>query len=307
MSAQLHDRRSMSRTPTARLLTAGITAVVVTSALFAGAVGIANAHEPAPVGPIHPTIVGGSEATTPYPFMASLQLGDDIPLPEGGVYRKGTHVCGASLISPTWLVTADHCVLGWKPKDLQLRLGSLNRFAGGTVVRPKRFVSHSKLGDPSYRDLALIELTKPAKEAPVVVGAAAPTGSRVRLLGWGRTCSSETTCTRNLSTPGPTIPDPSEDTVDAPLTLRQVANRILPDRTCADIQNATELCVGEVGRVQGACYGDSGGPALIDRAGHWTLVGATSRGTQESCASSPTIYTDVTAARTWITKVTGVR
>jgi secreted trypsin-like serine protease len=106
--------------------------------------------------------------------------------------------------------------------------------------------------------------------------------------------------------PTPTIPDPSEDTVAGPRKLRQVDTTILSDDKCTGIKNETELCVGEVDGARGACYNDSGGPALIEKAGRWTLVGATSRGTQESCASGPTIYTDVTALRTWITQVTGV-
>jgi hypothetical protein len=61
---------------------------------IAGAVGVAAANEPTPVGPIHTNIVGGSEATTPYPFMASLQTGRDFPLPEGGAFKKETHICG---------------------------------------------------------------------------------------------------------------------------------------------------------------------------------------------------------------------
>jgi hypothetical protein len=40
-------------------------------------------------------------------------------------------------------------------------------------------------------------------------------------------------------------------------------------------------------------------------AGRWQLVGATSRGTASTCATSPAIYGDVTAYRTRILQIIG--
>lgn len=47
------------------------------------------------------------------------------------------------------------------------------------------------------------------------------------------------------------------------------------------------------------------GPALIGSSGRWRLVGATSRGTASTCATSPAIYGDVTAYRTRIQQIIG--
>jgi secreted trypsin-like serine protease len=51
-------------------------------------------------------IIGGSEAKkNEFPWQVSLRVG--IPLGDG---RMGGALCGGSLISATWVVTAAHCL-----------------------------------------------------------------------------------------------------------------------------------------------------------------------------------------------------
>src|SRR5690606_24636394 len=86
----------------------------------------------------------------------------------------------------------------------------------------------------------------PATSAPVPIAASAPAGSATRLLGWGQTC-------------------PQRGCGPAPVGLRQLDTRILPDAQCPGIAS-DELCI-EGGGGRGACYGDSGGPALTGSSG----------------------------------------
>jgi secreted trypsin-like serine protease len=239
-----------------KLITALFLSVAVSAVL--AAVPASAAQRPA-----QPDIVGGSSATQVYPFMASMQS------------LSGSHRCGASLITSTWVVTARHCVAGVGSTSLQFRIGSTSRTSGGTLVRSRRIVQH-----PSS-DLAVVQLAAAVSQQPITIASSAPVGSTTRLLGWGQTC-------------------PVRGCGGAPVTLRQLDTTILSDSQCGGIRGSTELCINDVGNSQGACYGDSGGPALLRSGTAFVLIGATSRGTSSTCAISPAIYVDVTAHRTWI-------
>jgi secreted trypsin-like serine protease len=66
--------------------------------------------------------------------------------------------------------------------------------------------------------------------------------------------------------------------------------------------------VNNPGGTRGACYGDSGGPAVTPGgSGGFLLTGATSRsGGGSTCATAPSIYVDVPAHRAWIRSTSGV-
>jgi secreted trypsin-like serine protease len=64
------------------------------------------------------------------------------------------------------------------------------------------------------------------------------------------------------------------------------------------------ICVGNPDGNKGACYFDSGGPAVSGTTGSFRLVGAT-HGATGKCGEKPTVYTDVTQYQSWIEQQTG--
>ncbi|MGW5641742.1 S1 family peptidase [Saccharopolyspora sp. NPDC003752] len=228
-----------------------------------------------------PFVIGGGQATQTYGFMASMQSTD------------GKHHCGASLIDKEWLVTAAHCVDGQQPGNVQYRIGTTDRTSGGEVVKPDKFVAHPKSkqkqggSDVSAGyDVALVHLSNPVQEQPIKIATTAPeSGTALQLLGWGQTCGT------------PKCGEP-------PVKLKELDTKTLAPANCSSSQDgfdsARELCIdNQEGKVN-ACYGDSGGPAVVQDGSEFELVGATSRGMAENCAEKPGIYSNVVAHADWI-------
>lgn len=213
-------------------------------------------------------IVGGGAATQTYSFMVSLQS------------NSGSHFCGGSLISSRWVVTAKHCVAN--TSSFRMRVGSTSRTSGGTVVTALSVIRH-----PSS-DLAVVQTSAAVGQAPATIAGSTAVGQSTRIIGWGQTCA-------------------TSGCGSVPTTLQQLDSTLVADSRCGGIRGATEICVGNVDSFRGACYGDSGGPALTPNGSGWLLTGATSRsGGGSTCGINPAIYVDVPAHRSWIRTNTGV-
>ncbi|HEX8345477.1 MAG TPA: trypsin-like serine protease [Actinoplanes sp.] len=243
-----------------RLLARTLLAATVTLAsagLLAPAAAVAA---PAAEPPPSTQVVNGRPATEAYPFM---------------VYVSG---CTGSLIKANWAVTAKHC-----PTPATVRVGSVDRGSGGTVVNVRRAVNHPRI------DVKLLELSSSVSYAAVSIPTAAgAVGTQTRIIGWGQTC-------------------PARGCGSSPRVANELDTSIVADSRCSGINGPFEICTNNTNGNAGACYGDSGGPQVRQVGGRWVLIGVTSRAGNSSpvCATAPSIYGDLPSIRTWVDQQVG--
>lgn len=212
-------------------------------------------------------IVGGRDASRPYPYMAALLV-------------DGTFNCGASLVAPEWALTAAHCAVGeggrpMAPSQFGVVLGRTALSGpGGEQIGISEVHVHELYGrgrHPNSSDVALLRLQRPSLQRPIALAnpntqrALWTAGKRSIVTGWGAT--------------DPFFGGASED-------LQEVDVPMVDDAHCQTTQvivgydgGETQVCAGELYGTKDSCYGDSGGPLMVpDGAGTLVQVGVVSYG-----------------------------
>nr|XP_058159720.1 transmembrane protease serine 11D [Dasypus novemcinctus] len=232
-------------------------------------------------------IIGGIKAEEgDWPWQVSLQ-------------RNNFHICGGTLISNTWILTAAHCFRSSSnPRQWTVNFG-LSTTVPALRMRVRSIVIHDNY-EPITRenDIALMQLERGVTFTRnihtvclPVASQNIPPGSTAYVTGWG-----------SLEYGGNTVTE-----------LQQVQVRIISNNVCnapASYNGAIlpgMLCAGLPGGGADACQGDSGGPLVQEDSRRlWFLVGIVSWGFQCGLPDKPGVYTRVTAYRDWINQRTGI-
>merc|ERR1719187_416352 len=236
-----------------------------------------------------PYIVNGRDASSgEFPWQASLQM--------YGYY----HICGASLVSETWLVTASHCV-GSSPSSYSIVMGAHDKDTK-TQGSPRPYKIAEIIMHPDYRiggsasqpgDIALIKLAYPVDTSSQYV-------STIALADDGEDFS-DMDC--DISGWGSLYGAGSQ----SPNTLQKLDVKVFSTSKCSGYTRAAgqyHLCVFKSG--SSACTGDSGGPLACKKNGVTKLVGAASFVWGSCSTYFPTVYTSVPYYRGWIRAHTGL-
>ena len=221
-------------------------------------------------------IVGGSE-TNPgqYPFMVS--LADDIG-----------HFCGASIISPTYVMSAAHCSGG----SFHAVIGAHDQYnlSGTQTINVKRQINHPNYGSDGW-DISVYELEEPIDPAlysPVKLGNTSheTVGTMATAIGWG-VLSQGGYLSRYLQH------------VDVPIMSHQQCQAGY-DLAGQYVNESVEICAGYPQGGQDSCQGDSGGPLVVQENGEYVQVGVVSWGVGCAQPDYAGVYARVSALSSWV-------
>ncbi|XP_060134760.1 plasma kallikrein [Zootoca vivipara] len=231
-------------------------------------------------------IVGGTNSSSgEWPWQVSLHAKLSLQ----------SHLCGGSIISDQWIVTAAHCAEDllvtdvWRVYAGILKQSEINKDT--PFFRVQEIIVHPKyeLSETGY-DIALMKLDRPMNFSALQQPICLPSEDRMNteftncwVTGWGYT----------------------KERGEIQDALQKVSIPLISNLECQSRYQEHRItdemmCAGYREGGRDACKGDSGGPLSCKHQGSWYLVGVTSWGEGCARAGQPGVYTNVAKFVEWI-------
>jgi secreted trypsin-like serine protease len=238
----------------------------------------------------HSSIVGGERANpAQWPYAVA-------------IFRKGHMHCSGSIIGPTKVLTAGHCVAGFNLANFQVIVGrpTLRDQSVGQVIGVSSGSVHPDFEQTGLHDVAVLNLAQPTSVTPVALAspeqsaAVTQPGLPLRVAGYGAT-----------NPFGVHLSGFLKQTIEIARTDRRCLKAYTKDLYAPEsmicVLGAKRKKPGRFKIHTSACSGDSGGPLVADLPTGAVEVGTVSYG-GALCGfpATPTVYSRVSSSLDFI-------
>ncbi|KAM8764535.1 LOW QUALITY PROTEIN: serine protease 52-like [Rhynchonycteris naso] len=207
------------------------------------------------------------------------------------IFDEGRHLCGGSILSEWWILTASHCFINKTKSTLEIVHDDGDFHTKNvTKIKVDKLIIHPYFDSWIMdNDIALLLLKSPVNlgvmKVPICL-------SEVTDIQWWRNCW--------VSGWGVTI-----SMQGMHQQLQKVNLKLVKWRKCSDVMpmiTKNMLCAGSPYGGKDACQGDSGGPLVCQKKckSRWYQLGIVSWGVGCGRSKLPGVYTKVSNYLLWI-------